>query len=49
MRRYNWAEKTSNRKGEGHGRMAHKKEVLRRSKNNFRHNTIAKPKPRKTA
>jgi large subunit ribosomal protein L37e len=47
LRKYNWAEKTTQRKGEGNGRMAHKKLTIRKSKNGFRHNTAPKSKPRK--
>ena len=45
-RSYNWALKTRQRRGEGHGRMAHKRDVQRRAKNGFRHNTTPKAKPR---
>ena len=44
---YNWAEKTRGRRGEGTGRMSHKRLVQRRAKNNFRHNTTPKAKPRR--
>lgn len=47
IRKYNWAEKTGQRKGQGNGRQAHVKETFRRAKNGLRHNTTPKAKPRK--
>ena len=49
MRQYNWALKTRQRRGEGHGRMKYKKNLQRRAKNGFRYNTTPKPKPRSQA
>ena len=46
-RKYNWAEKTSQRRGQGFGKMKHLREVARRAKNGFRFGTAPKPKPRK--
>ena len=47
IRKYNWALKTTQRKGEGFGRMKHMKQVQRRAKNGFRFNTAPKAKPRR--
>ena len=49
MRAYNWARKTVQKRGEGTGRMSHKRLVQRKAKNNFRHNTTPKAKPRSQA
>ena len=49
MRSYNWSRKTIQRRGEGTGRMAHKRLVQRKAKNNFRFNTTPKAKPRNQA
>ena len=44
-RKYNWAFKVRNKRGEGTGRMRHMKVVVRKAKNNFRFGT--KPKANK--
>ncbi len=49
MRMYNWSKKVRGRRGEGTGRMKHIREVRRKAKNNFRHNTFPKSKPRNNA
>eukprot|EP00331_Platyophrya_macrostoma_P007747 CAMPEP_0176431328 /NCGR_PEP_ID=MMETSP0127-20121128/14753_1 /TAXON_ID=938130 /ORGANISM="Platyophrya macrostoma, Strain WH" /LENGTH=94 /DNA_ID=CAMNT_0017813327 /DNA_START=42 /DNA_END=326 /DNA_ORIENTATION=+ len=46
-RKYNWAEKTVGRRGQGSGRMRHLRDVPRRAKNEFREGTVPKPKVRK--
>lgn len=45
-RSYAWALKTTQRQGEGFGRMKHIKSVARRAKNGFRFRTAPKAKPR---
>ena len=49
IRSYNWALKTKQRQGEGFGRMKHLRDVRRRAKNGFRHETFAKSRPRNHA
>ena len=46
-RKYNWSQKTTQRRGTGFGKMKHLREVARRARNGFRSGTTPKPKPRK--